>query len=456
MHVTRSRARFARKSSLFAAIALPGAALAAAPPQVLKAPDAVALDFFGSALAVSGDRLVTSFAARHPALKGRVFSVSIAGDEPLIESTFDTNVHDDGFGTSVAMDGDLVVVGAPLRRSSDGGDDLLRGRIHLLKRAGDGSLSEVFSVPGAVKTSMLGAAVAIDGDVVMAGAPTGSSSGSVHFFQIDGAALFPAGKVDSSLGFGQSVALSEEWAAAGGHPFRNSLGGAVSVMHRDANGAWSIVQTIASPLTHAGDRFGLTLALEGDLLGAGAPAPGQLPDLNRGSLSLYRRSGTAWALEAVLEAPDDRFCEGFGRSVALGPDLVAVGAVSTSDPADDAAAVFLFRRVDTREGSKWIAESARTGLSSEDFGAALAFANERLVIAAPGAAGGSGAAEGEIRVVPIPFADFDGNGFVDGTDLAALLGAWGDAPPGEAADLDGNGEVDGADITILLGQWRPS
>ena len=52
---------------------------------------------------------------------------------------------------------------------------------------------------------------------------------------------------------------------------------------------------------------------------------------------------------------------------------------------------------------------------------------------------------------PIP-GDLDGDGFVNGVDLAILLGAWGNTNGGRE-DIDGNGIVDGADLAILLGNW---
>jgi hypothetical protein len=52
---------------------------------------------------------------------------------------------------------------------------------------------------------------------------------------------------------------------------------------------------------------------------------------------------------------------------------------------------------------------------------------------------------------PACSADLDGNGAVDGADLAALLGAWGTA----GADIDGNGTSDAADLAALLGSWGP-
>jgi thermitase len=48
-------------------------------------------------------------------------------------------------------------------------------------------------------------------------------------------------------------------------------------------------------------------------------------------------------------------------------------------------------------------------------------------------------------------ADLDGDGIVDGTDLAILLAAWGTA--GTAADINRDGVVDGTDLTTMLARW---
>jgi hypothetical protein len=54
-----------------------------------------------------------------------------------------------------------------------------------------------------------------------------------------------------------------------------------------------------------------------------------------------------------------------------------------------------------------------------------------------------------VRLVPIVEADLDGDGHVNGADLAILLAAWGTS----GADLDDDGIVGGADLAILLGPW---
>jgi hypothetical protein len=46
-------------------------------------------------------------------------------------------------------------------------------------------------------------------------------------------------------------------------------------------------------------------------------------------------------------------------------------------------------------------------------------------------------------------ADLDGDGAVNASDLAILLGGWG----GDQLDLTGDGTVDAADLAVLLGEW---
>jgi len=55
-------------------------------------------------------------------------------------------------------------------------------------------------------------------------------------------------------------------------------------------------------------------------------------------------------------------------------------------------------------------------------------------------------------VVTCP-ADLDGNGAVDGADLAVLLGKWGASCENCPADLNQDGTIGGADLAIVLGAW---
>ena len=57
---------------------------------------------------------------------------------------------------------------------------------------------------------------------------------------------------------------------------------------------------------------------------------------------------------------------------------------------------------------------------------------------------------GDCQPTPPCPADLNGDDSVNGTDLGALLGAWGTAGP---ADLNGDGTVNGADLGQLVGAW---
>lgn len=56
-------------------------------------------------------------------------------------------------------------------------------------------------------------------------------------------------------------------------------------------------------------------------------------------------------------------------------------------------------------------------------------------------------------IIEVPcVGDLNGNGAVDATDLAVLLGAWGS---GTAADLNLDGVVNATDLALVLGAWGP-
>jgi hypothetical protein len=56
--------------------------------------------------------------------------------------------------------------------------------------------------------------------------------------------------------------------------------------------------------------------------------------------------------------------------------------------------------------------------------------------------------DGPPQGLPCP-GDYNGDGFRDGADLAALLSAWGTA----GGDINGDGATDGADLSTLLSGW---
>ncbi len=65
--------------------------------------------------------------------------------------------------------------------------------------------------------------------------------------------------------------------------------------------------------------------------------------------------------------------------------------------------------------------------------------------------GPSGTSGQVFRIAPPCFPDFNGDGVVNSTDLATLLGSWGGMSG--PTDLNGDGVVNSSDLALLLGAW---
>ena len=136
-------------------------------------------------------------------------------------------------------------------------------------------------------------------------------------------------------------------------------------IYRHSGSKWSVEAFIKAPKADAGDEFGTTLALsaDGSALAVGAPddgssatgvfapaddgyrtAPGSSGLRGSGAVTVYRRSGSAWSIEAFIKAPNADAFDHFGNSLALSANgsRLAVGALS-----EDSSAVGVFVSTDT-------------------------------------------------------------------------------------------------------------
>lgn len=152
-------------------------------------------------------------------------------------------------------------------------------------------------------------------------------------------------------------------------------------------------------------------------------APGQPPDLD---IAFTARTTTATGAARVIKVLRNDRANGV---LALAPadDIVVGGSpkIVLSDEFDNAPGVDLF---------------ALSLGGTQLNGALPPIASRHLVPNTP----------------PCPriVGDIDCSGLVDGSDLAALLGAW--ATVNRAADLDHDGIVGGSDLALLLGNWGAS
>lgn len=188
--------------------------------------------------------------------------------------------------------------------------------------------------------------------------------------------------------------------------------GAVYVFVRSA-GAWSQQAYLKATHNEAGDLFGTSVALsaDGHTLAIGAPgessaglavdsnAGGNSSGVDTGAAYVFRRTGTSWAQQAYLKAPNARAGDAFGERIALSADgaTLAVGAPGEDSSATgvdgneldsgapDSGAVHVF----ARSGANWIRQAYLKPSNTDgndEFGREVAISADggTLAVGAPG------------------------------------------------------------------------
>jgi hypothetical protein len=94
--------------------------------------------------------------------------------------------------------------------------------------------------------------------------------------------------------------------AVAGTPWQEEYAGSAHVLRRSGD-EWRVVQTLSVDGAGLYDRFGSSVAIDGDYIAVGAP----WKDLFRGAVYVFRRDGREWKLEQTLisgdAAPDMQF-----------------------------------------------------------------------------------------------------------------------------------------------------
>jgi hypothetical protein len=252
---------------------------------------------------------------------------------------------------SVAASDDWIAIGT----AGDSVRGPFRGSVRVLGRSGsDGVWSEQayrVQAPNTGDNDLFGGAVALSGNVLVVGAPSEDSSGVVdsgaaYVYELTASGFSLVRRLKSAspsrLGwFGVTVAISNDWVAVGA-PAEQGLvnaqtgpyGGAVHVYRRTApNQVESEEDLLVAPGPELAG-FGMSIALAGDRLAVGAPGadcPGRATPNNAGAVYLYSNASGKWGHPECLDSGDNHSSL-FGWSVALNADALAVGAPWSSGP----------------------------------------------------------------------------------------------------------------------------
>lgn len=290
----------------------------------------------------------------------------------------------DEFGRAIRLDGDFLVVGAPLEGGGATGvngdqDDRSAsnaGAAYVFRRGPNGAWEQEAYLKasntsagdefgGAVAISGRFAAVAAAGEDGGAAGINGdelddsaSGSGAVYVFERadngrwSQVAYIKASNSDPGDAFGTAVSFDgsllvvgapgEDSAATGidGDQSDNSRSdaGAAYVFERDVNGRWAQVAYVKASNTSDNHAFGSAVALRGNVFAAGAPSErssatgvngDELDDSAAGSGAAYlfeRAAVGSWQQIAYIKASNTDAGDEFGGAISLDGDTLAAGA----------------------------------------------------------------------------------------------------------------------------------
>lgn len=314
---------------------------------VLTASDGVFGDVFGSSTAMSGERAIVGAYLRWEEARasGAAYVFDHGGGSwvQAVKLLPDDGAQTDWFGLAVGISGATAAVGAPY---ADVGYSR-SGAVYVFDRNQTGVWSQSaklsISEPSGVANYILGWAVAIDGDTLMAGAPGYAFAGQIF------------------------------------------IPGYVYVFER-SGGAWTQRARLMSSDGAIYDTFGSAIALDGSTLLVGSPLDDDAcpsdPACQSGSAYVFERIGGAWTQTAKLVAPDALAGDLFGSSVALSGDLAVIGAPGVDERGASAGAMYVYQRV----GGVWTFVARQQGgtvTAGDGFGSAVAAGSGAVLCAAP-------------------------------------------------------------------------
>jgi alpha-tubulin suppressor-like RCC1 family protein len=158
--------------------------------------------------------------------------------------------------------------------------------------------------------------------------------------------VVPDGEAGDLLG--AAIATDDAWLVVG-VPGDDSGRGSVAVLAR-SDSSWVERQRLVAPSRVAGDGFGTSVAISGDLLVVGAPGTDLVTRTDAGMAHVFRLAAGTWVHERTLVRSGAQTGDGFGTAVAARGSLVACGAPGVDQSgAVNSGVAYVFKR----SGSTW-------------------------------------------------------------------------------------------------------
>ena len=339
------------------------------------------------------------------------------------------------FRRTVALEGNTIVAGCQLTTINGNAG---QGAVYVFVRnAGVWTEVQRLLASDGAASDRFGTSVAISGSNIVVGAPQKGVNGGTHvgrayIFIHNGSQWSEQGTLTATDPaafnyFGNYVAIDNDNIAVGNNPSPGAGANAAYVFVRSGS-VWSQQQKI-SVCEPSGPgpqfcRFGSTVSIRGNTLAVGNQNVNVSPNQSQGAVYIFTRSGSVWTQFVRLTASDGAGNDYFGVSVALGDSTLAVGAHADLGVPGKAY-------VYDWTGSEWtFRQKLMPGTNRNAFGQQVGFDGNSIIAAAPVDAGSPGAFIGAAYIFAQPAAtvrspfDFDGDGKTDVGIFRQSVGEW--------------------------------
>lgn len=289
--------------------------------------DAAARYQFGRAVDVDGNVLVVG--AGYAAY---VFRFDEPSGQWLEEARLEQDCSEGRFGSAVAVSGERILVGSPLKGCLDAS---VEGYVFFYRRASDGTweLEGRRTAHYGTVGSYYGSSVSLEGDTAVVGAP---GWGEVFTYRHDGSTWQTGARiVDPNWGsgrqFGASVSLQGGRLVVGtpGDGLVRPGAGAAYAYLQTATG-WTNEVMLLPPPTSPGQKldgtyYGTSVALSHDLLVLGGPQADVAGEQD-GAVLVYGLQNGSWTYRTRLTATDTGSYAWLGAAVDIDKGAVLAGA----------------------------------------------------------------------------------------------------------------------------------
>ncbi len=360
----------------------------------LTTSDAAYDDRFGRSVAISGDVAVVGAYANDDAgsYSGSAYVFVRNGNtwEEQVKLTASDAARNDHFGYSVAISGDVVIVGA---YSNDHGITNSGAAYIFVRNGNTWGQQAKLTASDAAAGDQFGFSVGISGDSAIVGAlrddDGGTSSGSAYIFVRNGNTWGQQAKLtanDAAVGdeFGYSVAISGDVAIVGANDDDDdgSRSGSAYIFERNGN-TWGQQAKLTASDAAQYDEFGFPVAIGGDVAVVGAYSNDDSGS-SSGSAYVFERNGGTWEEQAKLTASDAASGDRFGYSVAISEDVVLIGSYMDDDAGSSSGSAYIFARNDLGMWEEHAKFGASDAAPSRRFGYSVAISGDMAIVAAYG------------------------------------------------------------------------